>query len=642
MLGIGISPYLRHVLLPDAISEDLAFYYKFDNAKRSYGTSNGGDSNVSYVSGNAVLTGLDSFIQIDPSPDFVFGGSDFTVYFKFSPSIINSDQQFLFGQSSYAGSNTSTALFAKISDTGKLEVWIKTTESAASFKTLTSTTTIVSGAVYLFTVKRSGTSLTLRLNGTVEDTDTINYDVNESIYKMSIGCLGEINAFNPFLSGTVSTFAGWFRALTVQEETDLYNGGAGWEFKSPSPVVSTNDLQTGFIDTNTIAFSTFASHSHKVIRNSHGWFVSYWKEYVSANVQVYVLAKSTDEGLTWAEIYSNNFYNHPPLIEADSDGNIYMINNDAVLTAKLLKFSAPDFEVPVQLASIAGLIAHKHAMILDEANDRIYYYVRNVFTVLQMDGTELDQVTLLQPGTTAGAEYPFFILHPTNGDLYFGWVTAVPDSNGDYKTIQLMCSRDLAVTWENLDGSSVGTLPIISDDTGPTQLLTLVGEISTNKFISGFTFANERLHIKYFLDDPTVFERYLRINPASGIVEITTDLIWPAGGVGGTGYTYDLYDGAFVKSETDGTAASPHPIYAFGTVQPKFQSIQTNDNGVTWTNFKECDLDLTGRRYSICAARETYNGKCYGVYTNIYSKPVPPAIYTDKYSGHTYFFTLDT
>lgn len=626
--GVGIDP----------ISADLAWYYKFNgNSLRSYGTNNGGDANVNYVSGligqAAQYSGAnDSFTYIDHSDDFDLGSGDFTICIWVKPSVLGARQIFM-GQCNYSGANISQSFFYEITATDKFKAYFVDTVGSIAV-VCTSTTSATIGDWFLLGVKRTGGNVYFKVNDVLEDTQSISGSLNASTYKMGIGCLGEYRA-GFFFTGEIDIFSGWKRALTNQEQTDLYNGGLGWEFNSHSPVVSSNPLQYGFVDVNTIGFSTFQCNNQKTVKSAAGLFSVIWNASTNPTSNTYTLRISADDGETWTILNTGSFFTHQPLLEIDSNNDLFLLINDDAATAKLYKILHTDYTTLNLWTSITGIVAHKHCMNSDEDNNRIYYYVSNKMHIIEMStGTLLNQTTILQTGTYE-VEYPFLSIDSNSGDLYMLWVTAASGSLGDYKTINTMVSRDLALTWENYDGTPL-TTPIVCDNTGPTQLLSLIGELLTNKFCSGFVYANERIHVTYWLNDVSVCQRYLRVNPTTGVVEITTDLIFsgspnPA--------IYDLVDGCLIRSEPDGTFASPQPIYAFGAISPNLISIETADNGATWINENTIENTLGYRIYSIGGYRKTYNGKAYGVLTLVNTNSV---LYSSEFSGVTYLFKLTT
>lgn len=630
-LGIGISPCFRSSGGgADLVAADLLWYYKFNgNSTRSYGTNNGGDSDsVTYTtapSGQCAVFDGNSFISIDDSEDFNLGASDWTIFTWVNPSAININQ-YVFGQSTALGGNTSC--FLSITVGNKINFYLENT--IGGYISLVSTSSVLANNWYFVSIKMSGGVVTLKLNDTQEDSDTFASTVNNSLYKMSIGAFGEYRV--GMLQGKVGMFAGWGRALEEEEETQLYNGGSGWKFNSNPPINSANPLQISYIDVDTIAYSTFQCHNKKLLKNENGIFSVYNKTANGSYTgQGWVLKRSIDNGLTWTDVHTDTAYFGPPCMEQDSSGNIYLINDDTISTSELLIFSSPNYGSPSSFA-ITSISAGKHSMILDEDNDRIYYFKANEkLKILNLSGTTLSTVTLLQDGPNAYCQYPFFT-KDANGNIYFAWVTDDHLGPAFYRNIGFIVSRDLGVTWEKMDGTNL-TLPIVADETGSAEMISLIGDVLVNKFLSGWQYANERLHAVYWLDSSPNKQRYVRINPTTGAIEKTIDLIF---GVNGN---INSLDGAIIRSEVDGTNASPQPIYFISSIfaDKKLAYSVSYDNGENWDAPLENDNAVELRAYSVNAMTNVIDGVIYGQFTLVSSISTT---YYEEYSGFTYLLKL--
>jgi hypothetical protein len=627
--GFGNSRSFRRGGGVDPISADLAFYYKLNgNAYRSYGTNNGGPVNVSYVAGlNGQCASFDGtgYISVDDSDDFNVGAGDFTWGIWVNLSTIGVDH-FAFGKSDWLGGNTSFLI--RIFTDNTIRAYIENTVGGGI--TLQSTTTVSANNWYLVIVKKSGTNYSLEINNSEEDTDSLGGSVRDSGYKCSIGAFGEYRA--AMFNGKVDSVFGWKRVLTIDECDLLWNGGDGWAFNSPAPVAKTNPLQFLPLDFNGLGYSTFQDHNKKILKTDYGLFAAYNKTangtYTS---QTWNLVRSTDDGLSWSIIHTDSCYYGPPCMDVDSGGNIYLINDDTSTSSELLIFSAPLFGAPSSHA-ITSVVAGKHSMILDEANDRIYYFKANRYmNILNMSGTELSVVEVLQDGVNGYCQYPFFT-KDDSGSVYFAWVTDKVGGPILYRNIMYITTRDNGVTWEQPDGTTL-TLPVTADEAGLGTRISLDADVLVNKFLSGFNFANDKLHAVYWLDSSPNKQRHVRINPLTGIVESTTDQIF---GVNGS---INSFDGQIVKSETDGTSGSPQPIYFISSIfaNKKMAYSVSTDNGATWAAYGENDDPVLNRVYSVNSISKVQDGKIYGTFTLV---PSWATTYYEQYSGFVYLFQL--
>ena len=172
--GVGIDP----------ISADLLWYYKFNgNSTRSYGTNNGGDSNVSYVSGligqSAQYSGAnDSFTYIDHSDDFDLGSGDFTICIWVKPALLGTQQIFM-GQCNYSGATASLSFYSEITAADKFKIYFLDNTNTLAAE-CTSTTSATIGDWFLLSVKRTGGNVYFKVNDVLEDTQSISGSLNSS------------------------------------------------------------------------------------------------------------------------------------------------------------------------------------------------------------------------------------------------------------------------------------------------------------------------------------------------------------------------------------------------------------------------------------------------------------------------------
>ncbi|HUD20013.1 MAG TPA: dockerin type I domain-containing protein [Patescibacteria group bacterium] len=260
------------------------------------------------------------------------------------------------------------------------------------------------------------------------------------------------------------------------------------------------------IDTPIVAehvsnYATFTSNNQKVISNQYGIFITY--QYSAGDASylniIWRLARSTDGGKTFTTIYESTDPTNPPTIETDSQGIIYLIRNDHTeqgRSAYLYRFyPEKDFKNPTITTIPDAGFSGKFGMILDESRHQIYYAKHNpmfMFTI-GLDGT-VKRKTLINTDGVAFANYPQFTMDEHN-NLYLAWVTN-KGSNANYRSIHVIKSLDGGVTWRKLDGTTL-TLPVVADETGPTDMLIFHSELTGSSWLSSFIVKNNKIHFVY-------------------------------------------------------------------------------------------------------------------------------------------------
>ena len=138
------------------------------------------------------------------------------------------------------------------------------------------------------------------------------------------------------------------------------------------------------LDDDAIAYATFQSHNQKVVSNdwriftTHNRTANVGKPYYSA--QQWRLSQSSDGGRTFKTVYESMTHSHPPTIETDGAGNLYVIDHPMPqknYQARLNIFPAgSDFTTPKTTVIPKGA-SGKYAMVVDEKRKQVYYISQN-------------------------------------------------------------------------------------------------------------------------------------------------------------------------------------------------------------------------------------------------------------------------
>jgi hypothetical protein len=121
-------------------------------------------------------------------------------------------------------------------------------------------------------------------------------------------------------------------------------------FSGVTTPVSAAEVQLTLVDDHVIGYATFQSHNQKVVQNQHGIFLTYVKtRNDSYSAQEWRVMRSRDGGRTFQLVHQATAATHPPVIETDPAGNLYLVHAD--LTGGQGKFyrflAALDYQSPL-------------------------------------------------------------------------------------------------------------------------------------------------------------------------------------------------------------------------------------------------------------------------------------------------------
>jgi hypothetical protein len=173
-----------------------------------------------------------------------------------------------------------------------------------------------------------------------------------------------------------------------------------------------------------------------------------------------------------------------------------------------------------------------------------------------------------------------------------------------YWDIHHLLSRDGGVSWQKLDGTLL-TPPVVADDSGPTDRLTLDDEFEVHTWLSSFLAKDGKLHFFYEAQATPAREHYLRYDIRSGRREVDRAPEF-------RGSTISLLglDG-FVAARC--TLANG-PLYCVSTSGGRIACLASDDNGDTWYDYAVSERPFVA--YAIGGCRElTADGYLIGSFT---------------------------
>lgn len=212
----------------------LSCYYKLDgNSIRSFGSNNGTDTSVSYVTGihgQAASFGGSGYILIPHSADVTLGSGDWSISIWVKRAAINARHLF-FGDSHLTGSGSSLSIAMEFAANNVINVyWNLTGGSASAWNVGTEANT----NWHHYVIQRNGTALEFYRDGSYVNSLTIGSTaMNTVTNNFALGRSGDLGLFN--LNGLVDEFGLWKRKLTSTEVTTLYNSGLSKSYPFTKP-----------------------------------------------------------------------------------------------------------------------------------------------------------------------------------------------------------------------------------------------------------------------------------------------------------------------------------------------------------------------------------------------------------------------
>ncbi len=387
------------------------------------------------------------------------------------------------------------------------------------------------------------------------------------------------------------------------------------------------------VDPNAVGGATFQSHNQKVVANAYGIFMTHTHSAQccdgGGNVNsTWRLSRSVDGGATFTTIYEASHGTGPPVIETDSQGNIYLVHanyyNGGQNSYALRFLASNNFQNPSS-TTLTGGAGSKFAMEIDEARGQLYFFshANKFFRVRLSDMAVLAEYQLTRDGTNANMHYPHLYLDD-KGHLYVAWTTvrinpALEDQgmcgnlNKDhpYWSIHFMRSLDGGVTWAKMNGQTL-TTPIIADETGPTPTdeITPPNERCVYTWLSTFLVKGDKAHFVYYAREPVDKQHYVRYDLATSSIDRN---VVPFKG-----------DNVSVKN-LDGVCSTRRSIKEIFCVNKSTDNriavLKSEDNGLTW---RDHALGPIADTYALGGSPQvTSDGYIIGSYTENPNSPAP-------------------
>ena len=388
-------------------------------------------------------------------------------------------------------------------------------------------------------------------------------------------------------------------------------------------VCAVQNIELTSVDAAATSYGTFQSHNQKVVSNRRGLFMTHIRTRNEAyTAQQWRLSWSRDGGRNFTTLFESTDATNPPVLETDDQDNLYLIRPDFVDGhAYLLRFVATnDYRTPL-VSRITNGAAGKFSMILDPVRRQIYYFAHNnSFHRIGFDGVVRSSTNLLKAGQNAILQYPLLFLDRA-GTLHTAWTTQ-KEGVYLYWDIHYLQSPDGGVTWRTMGGKAV-VPPVIADEGGPAERVTLDDEFNSHTWLSSFLVKDSKAHFLYLAQMQPPRQHYVRYDLRTAKRELDIQPEFK-----GNQLSLRGLDGFFATR----TAEPDATLYCVGrdAGASRLVCLASDDNGSTWRDHAVSETVINP--YAIGGCREvTADGWIIGSFTDQIST---------NGSGKVYFFRI--
>jgi len=368
------------------------------------------------------------------------------------------------------------------------------------------------------------------------------------------------------------------------------------------------------LDAEATGYGTFQSHNQKVVSNRRGIFLTHIRSRNEAyTAQCWRLSWSTNHGESFITLFTATNATSAPVLETDAADNLYLMRPDFLDGhAHLYRFLAcEDYREPHR-SRIPNGSAGKYAMILDARRAQLAYFAHNnTFHQVGLDGALRSSTRLLAAGPNALLQYPLLSLGE-DGTLHAAWTTQKTGNVYLYWDIHYLQSPDGGHAWRGLNGAPV-RLPVVADDTGPADRITLDDEFECHTWLSSFLVHGDKAHFLYLAQCQPPRQHYVRYDLRTARRERDQQPDFR-----GQQLSLRGLDGFFAvqRGQTGAT------LYCVGrdAHQPRLVCLASRDNGTTWQDYAVSQPVHSPYAIGGCRA-VTADGWIIGAFTDIPSAP---------------------
>jgi len=229
----GAEPYV-----PPALTDDLVAKYALDtDATDSVGSNDGTATGVTFDSGYATFDGASHISMAHDATSQPFHEENSSVSMWIKTSASGEERLFFKG---YGPSSNESLWDHRVKDGKAYFYWRE--ETGATYVDLTSTTSVNDGSWHHVVISRSGSDISMYVDGSLEDTTTGAIGTWSSTYEVHLGKWDHPSyAASHQFTGDMDDLRVWSRALGASEVTALHAAGAEAAAAAP-PAGNTVDV----------------------------------------------------------------------------------------------------------------------------------------------------------------------------------------------------------------------------------------------------------------------------------------------------------------------------------------------------------------------------------------------------------------
>jgi hypothetical protein len=221
-----------------------------------------------------------------------------------------------------------------------------------------------------------------------------------------------------------------------------------------------------------------------------------------------------------------------------------------------------------------------------------------------LDGVVRLSTNLLTAGKSAVLQYPLLCFDTAN-TLHAAW-TSQKHGVYLYWDIHYLQSSDGGINWQTMGAKPI-TLPVVADEGGPADRITLDDEFEIHTWLSSFLVKDGKAHFLYLAQTNPPRQHYVRYDLKTARRELDIQPEFKGGQLSLRGL-----DGFFASQ----SARQGSTLYCIGrdAAASRLVCLASDDQGTTWCDYAASDA--VANPYSIGGCREvTADGWVIGSFT---------------------------
>jgi hypothetical protein len=379
-------------------------------------------------------------------------------------------------------------------------------------------------------------------------------------------------------------------------------------------------------------FGTWASHNQRIVETPGGLFMTYqMNERDSDHNGDWMLLRSRDGGVTWAEVYSASG-TRPPAVVADRDGAVHLVTSDPYEDRiHVYSFSAASDYFTASVHSYFGIPCDaKFTAVYDARWNNIYIATQyGRFFAIWVDtfGVIHDYQVFQHEGNTSPyscAQYPQLALD-SDGHIHFAMTTSILSATHVYRNILHVFANpeaDGRLSWHRMPraGETFAptlSLPIQPDENGGAFEINDFDERGSPGVVSvhltNFIVKGSFVHFYYTVvreGGSRWMGHYKRFNFYTGLQDI--DL-----GLDGAPLSGDIIEltpyGGFFSTDSASDHDTPLFLTANELARGQLGTLVSYDNGASWSDYAVTDTTAPLQASNISGARHS-DGRIFAAY----------------------------